>query len=180
MSTVTLSKTDRWQLKHADQDVRGQTVYDTNEQPIGRVTRMVADTSTRQVERLVLDGGDEVSVGDVDLRDGAVRLKEGPAPEAAAATSTADGRRPQYADHEEAFRTHYRDTYGESRANYAAYEPAYRHGFRHALRDEYREKPYDEVEPEMRRSYEKQHGEATYADVREAARRAYRRARRHG
>ena len=85
----------------------------------------------------------------------------------------------RYADYEKHFRTHYRDTYGSHTYEYSHYEPAYRSGFRYGTSDEYAGRSFTDLEPDMRRSYEKKHGEGTWADVKEAARHAFQRGRSH-
>ena len=73
-----------------------------------------------------------------------------------------------YAD---AFQEHYRTTYGEG--DYGTYEPAYRFGHRYSTLDEYRGRKWEEVEPEVQRKYEAQHGEGTFEDVKEAVRHGF-------
>lgn len=84
-----------------------------------------------------------------------------------------------YSDHEEHFRTHYRDTYGEGESRvYGDYEPAYRSGFRYGTAPEHKGRAFGDLEPDMRRRYETEHGEGSWRNVRSAAQHAFRRGRR--
>ena len=73
-----------------------------------------------------------------------------------------------YAD---AYQEHYRTTYGEG--DYGTYEPAYRFGHRYSTLDEYQGREWEEVEPEVQRKYEAQHGEGTFEEVKEAIRHGF-------
>lgn len=76
-----------------------------------------------------------------------------------------------YADHEDGFRTHHRETYGDE--DYTTYEPAYKHGTEHAAKEEHQDRSYEEVEPELRRSYEEKHGKGTFEQAKDAVKHAF-------
>lgn len=84
-----------------------------------------------------------------------------------------------YRSYEEDFRSHHLDTYGDSDHEYDYYEPAYRHGFRYGARPEHRERDYEALEKELRRTYEEKHGADTYSAVHRATRYGFRQGRRH-
>ena len=85
----------------------------------------------------------------------------------------ADTRDARYADHEDYFRSHYRDTYGTGDREYSTYEPAYRSGFRYGTAHEHTGRSFDDLEPKMRRRHEEKHGEGTWGSVKGAARHAF-------
>lgn len=92
----------------------------------------------------------------------------------------ADKKKVRYADHEEHFRDHFRKNYkdGESHA-YGDYESGYRTGFRHGTSSEHAGRSFGDLEPEMRRRHEKEHGEGSWRKVKGAARHAFERGRSH-
>ena len=84
-----------------------------------------------------------------------------------------------YAEHEDHFRSHFRDSYEGKGRTYGDFEPAYRSGFRYGTSGDYDSRSFGDLEPEMRRSYEKKHGEGTWGRVKDAARHAFQRGRSH-
>jgi hypothetical protein len=75
--------------------------------------------------------------------------------------------------HREAYRQHHRATYGESDRDFSAHEPAYRHGHRYGASGEHEGRSFDDLEPEMQRSYEEKHGTGAWAKVKDAVRHAF-------
>lgn len=82
-----------------------------------------------------------------------------------------------FAMHRETYRQHHRETYGEGERDFSAHEPAYRHGHRYGASSEHAGRSFDELEPEMQRTYEEQHGTGAWAKVKDAVRHAFGRAR---
>jgi hypothetical protein len=60
----------------------------------------------------------------------------------------------EFLEYEEDFRTHYDAQYASDQARYEDYVPAYRYGATIARDVRYRDRPWDEVEPEARRHWE--------------------------
>jgi len=60
----------------------------------------------------------------------------------------------EFLEYEEDFRSHYDEQYASDQARYEDYVPAYRYGATIARDLRYRDRPWDEVEPEARRHWE--------------------------
>lgn len=200
MGRFALSKTDDWQLVHPQQDIRGWPVQDAAGARVGTVTELIANTDSERVESVVLDTGTELPARDIELGDGVVRVHDGAAAtdagpvvktyhddahvrrradtgdgaaRAGGAASTAD-----YGAHADAFEQHYHTTFAGAGEPFAFYEPAYRHGYTHGASADHRGTDYAALEPDLRRSYEREHGEGTFEKVKDAVRHAFDRARR--
>ena len=91
----------------------------------------------------------------VDPDDG---VRERVAERAEARHEAAEGRRDAggYADFEDDFRSHYRDTYSD--LDFADYSPAYRYGYDVAYDDRYAGRGFDDVEPDLRAAYYRRFG----------------------
>lgn len=95
----------------------------------------------------------------------------------------ADGPRPStYSAVEDDFRAHHRDAYGDDGLAFDDYSPAYRYGFDAAYDDRYVERPYEDVEPDLREGFYRRFGypmsdNIVWSRVRGAVRLAYERAR---
>ena len=97
---------------------------------------------------------------------------------AAASSGTAAYASPAlHDDPEEGFRAHHRSTYSDTGRDFAHYEPAYRHAHAYGTSEQHRTKNYDALEPEIRRTYEEEHGAGTFDEVRGATRHAFERGR---
>ncbi len=83
----------------------------------------------------------------------------------------------RFEDYDEDFRTHHKSTYGSSGRDYEAYKPAYEYGHRYATESDYEGRSYSDLEPEMRRSYEEEHGKGSFEDVQGATRHSFERSR---
>jgi hypothetical protein len=100
-------------------------------------------------------------------------------PPAAAATAAAPVAAPHagaFADHEDAFRRHYHDAYGD--LDYTDYAPAYRFGYDMAYDDRYAGRDFDAAEPELREAYYRRYGypmsdNLVWNTIRDAVRHAY-------
>ncbi|WP_118184239.1 hypothetical protein [Paraburkholderia phosphatilytica] len=60
----------------------------------------------------------------------------------------------EYLEYEEDFRSHYDDLYAQVDTQYEDYRPAYHYGANMARDERYRERSWDDVEPEVRREWE--------------------------
>lgn len=85
------------------------------------------------------------------------------------------GEREGFSEHRDVFREHCDTTYGKG--EYATYEPAYQFGYAYGTHDRFSDYEYDEMEPELQRTYEERHGQGTYHDARDAVRYGYTHAR---
>lgn len=68
----------------------------------------------------------------------------------------------EYLEYEEDFRTHYDEQYSADDARYEDYVPAYRYGAEIAHDERYRDRAWDEVEPEARRHWESTSTDSTW------------------
>jgi stress response protein YsnF len=75
-----------------------------------------------------------------------------------------------YTAHAPTYREHYDESFGEGGDAYSNYEPAYRYGHAFGVNDQYRERDFGEVESDMKRSYEEEHGKGTFERYKDAAR----------
>lgn len=80
--------------------------------------------------------------------------------------------------YESRFRQHF-ERYFAERANYEDYRPAYRYGYAFGTSGEHSQRSYEKVEPELRQSFEAQHGQDSFDEYRDAARYAFNRTRNH-
>jgi uncharacterized protein (TIGR02271 family) len=68
------------------------------------------------------------------------------------------------------FRRHFQQSYGATGASYADYEPAYEYGYRNASDPTYRNRPFDEVESDLRTDYERRYPNSTWDKVKDSVR----------
>lgn len=83
-----------------------------------------------------------------------------------------------YSNFESDFRQHHKSNFASSDGDYSDYEPAYRFGHAFGASDQYRGREYNDIEPDMQRSYERKHGEGTFSKFKDAARHGFDSARR--
>ena len=190
MGRFVLSETSDWELVHDRQDIRGWPVHDASGTEIGRVAELIANTDSELVESIVLDNGREYPARDIELGDRIVYAEGGRAAstdadpvvkkydnarigrhKAAATTGTTTAT--AYADHEDAYRRHYTNTFADSGESYDYYKPAYRWGHTYGTNPDYSDRDYAALEPEMRRGYEEKHGTGTWERVKDAVRHAF-------
>ena len=84
-----------------------------------------------------------------------------------------------FSTYEEEFRQHHRSTYQDTDRAYSYYEPAYRHGYQYATAGRHGAGEYADLEAQMRRDYESEHGPNTYSDVEGAVRYGFNQGRTH-
>ncbi|MBV6325224.1 hypothetical protein [Duganella violaceipulchra] len=68
------------------------------------------------------------------------------------------------------FRTHWQDTFSYGGGTYQEYDPAYRYGESMAGNPGYKDKPWEEVEPELRSNWESQHAQSSWEKFKDAVR----------
>lgn len=78
-----------------------------------------------------------------------------------------------YASFESDFHKHHERTFAARGGEFSDYAPAYRYGHAFGSSDAYAERDYEEVEPELRRSYESEYGAGSYDPYSDAARYAF-------
>ena len=81
----------------------------------------------------------------------------------------------EYLEYEEDFRTHYDEQYGTGNARYEDYVPAYRYGAEIGQDARYRDRPWDDVEPEARRHWETTSPDSTWERFKLAVRHGWER-----
>ncbi|MFM0211919.1 hypothetical protein PQQ96_31490 [Paraburkholderia sediminicola] len=83
----------------------------------------------------------------------------------------------EYLEYEEDFRTHYDEQYGTGTGNarYEDYVPAYRYGAEIGQDARYRDRPWDDVEPEARRHWETTSPDSTWERFKLAVRHGWER-----
>ena len=195
MSRIALSNTGSWKLKFEDtQDIRGYQALDKDGNPVGRVDSMIVDTDAERVTAVLLEDGQEFSASDLSIGDGVVYLTAidvAADDDAGSVTtyddyghvvareSTVDFDDAHYDEHRDAFRTHHQEAYGATGRAYDDYDPAYRYGFESAYGDDYRDRPYADVENDLRTGYGERYNDSAWDDMKDAVRYGYRRAQ-HG
>jgi len=70
---------------------------------------------------------------------------------------------------------HYRNRYGTSGNNFDYYRPAYRFGYDVAHFEMYRNRDWDRIERDARRTWEHEHPDTMWDDVKDAVRDAWER-----
>lgn len=187
MAINQLSDLHDWTLVHDEQDIRGWDVHDEAGQKVGTVTDLVADTDQELITAIVLDNGERFPAREIQIADGIVHVRGTHAgtdrpvvkmyDDARVRRNTA-GTTVLFTDYSDTFRSHHETNYSDN--DYSVYEPAYRMGFDYAMKDEYASRNYGSVEPDLRRDYEKKHGEGTWDKAKDAARHAFEKARNLG
>ncbi|NPT59373.1 hypothetical protein [Paraburkholderia elongata] len=81
----------------------------------------------------------------------------------------------EYLEYEEDFRTHYDEQYAAENARYEDYVPAYRYGAEIGQDARYRDKQWDDVEPEARRHWETTSPDSTWERFKLAVRHGWER-----
>lgn len=100
--------------------------------------------------------------------------------EAGQPTAGLGGQMPnEYLEYEEDFRTHYDEQYAAGNTRYEDYVPAYRYGAEIGQDARYRDRPWDDVEPEARRHWESTSPESTWERFKLAVRHGWERVTRH-
>jgi hypothetical protein len=95
---------------------------------------------------------------------------------ASARRSTQPYEAQSYMSYEPMFREDFTSRYGRTGRAYTDYEPAYRYGYTLATDPRYRDRDWDVLEPEARRSWA-EHGRGTWDEFKDAVRRAWDRVR---
>ena len=67
MTQALLSELADWELLDEDQDLRGRMLLDRQGKPVGMILDMLVDIDTEQVEAILLDGGAEYPLRDIQL-----------------------------------------------------------------------------------------------------------------
>jgi len=67
MTQALLSELADWELLDEDQDLRGRMLLDRRGRPVGMILDMLVDIDTEQVEAILVDGGAEYPLRDVQL-----------------------------------------------------------------------------------------------------------------
>lgn len=158
MSRIALSDSGSWKLSFSEQDVRGYRAVDKDGTPVGVVDAMIVNTDEKRVDAVVLDDGTEYPARDLSIGDGVVYLTTVEANGASrvdedygrvvARDTLPDA---DYGAHADAFRTHHASTYDGT--DFADYDPAYRYGYEAAYADGRRDRPFVDVEPDLKAGY---------------------------
>jgi len=75
-----------------------------------------------------------------------------------------------YDEYDPLFRTHYQTTYGTTGRAYEDFRPAYLYGHDLAGNPQYRNKTWDQVEMDARSSWEREHNDTVWDDIKDAVR----------
>jgi hypothetical protein len=75
-----------------------------------------------------------------------------------------------YNQYDPLFRQHYQTTYQNTGRSYEEYGPAYRYGTNLAGNPQYRNRTWDQVEMDARRSWESEHDDTLWDDIKDAVR----------
>jgi hypothetical protein len=80
------------------------------------------------------------------------------------------GMRAGYDEYDPLFRTHYQTTYGTTGRAYEDFRPAYLYGHDLAGNPQYRDKTWEQVEMDARSSWEREHNDTLWDDIKDAVR----------
>ena len=107
---------------------------------------------------------------------GAVMQPSEVVPDAAQPTAGLGGQMPnEYLEYEEDFRSHYDEEYAADNARYEDYVPAYRYGAEIGNDSRFRDRPWDDIEPEARRHWETTSPDSTWERFKLAVRHGWER-----
>ena len=80
------------------------------------------------------------------------------------------GMRTDYNQYDPLFRTHYQTAYSSTGRSYEEYQPAYIYGYDLAENPQYRDRSWEQVEMDARRSWEREHQDTLWDDIKDAVR----------
>ncbi len=159
MSRILLSNTGEWQLRFAEQDVRGFDALTADGTKVGEIDSMIVDTDAERVDAVVLEDGTEYPAADISIGDGVVYLTAVEDSEVASSVTVYDDQGhvvkreavavANYDASVDAFKAHA----VASGADYDATEPAYRYGYESAFEDDHRTRAYTDSEADLRTGY---------------------------
>ena len=89
---------------------------------------------------------------------------------AAVGAGTPGGALGRWEDEAPRYRSRWQERYGTTGGRWEDYEPAYRYGYELRSRPEYRGRGWDEVEPDLRRDWERRYPNTPWDRTREAVR----------
>jgi hypothetical protein len=78
--------------------------------------------------------------------------------------------RADYNQYDPLFRTHYQTNYGSMGRSYEEFQPAYLYGYDLAGNPQYRDMTWEQVEMDARRSWEREHQDTLWDDIKDAVR----------
>lgn len=93
--------------------------------------------------------------------------------ESPAAAGTMSGAGSSFRHLEPTFRSHYDANYRDTGETYETYAPAYEHGYTHGTHPDHRDRDFESLRPEMKRTYDREHGEGAFERVHGAIRHAF-------
>ena len=183
MAHFPLSSNSDWELKNADQDIRGWEVRDSGDNRLGAVTHMLMNTETEMVDFIRLDTGRELATVDVHIGEDIVYYDFQDVGKLPAGVIVHDGhgqlaRRsvlhdPVFATYDDVLRSHHGRAFGEIGWPYEFYLPGYRFGYTLASEETNADKTYEQIEPLAKEAFVSRHGGSEYSDHREAIRHGY-------
>ncbi|MBV9890816.1 MAG: YsnF/AvaK domain-containing protein, partial [Rhizobacter sp.] len=156
----------------AEQPVVQKTAHVVEEVVVGKRV----STDTQQVEDTVRRTEVNVErVGDADRGD-APRDRGAREVERGGVTGAVAGGRRAFADVEDEFRNDYQANHAQSGASYEELRPAYQGGYELREDDRFADRGWDDVEPEARDRWEREHPGSAWERVKAAVRRGWDRA----
>ena len=190
MARLALSNAQDWRLADPQQDIRGWPIRARDDRELGTVADLIFDTVTNQVKEVVLDDGQKHPAQDIILDEGAAYLDEEPAPEPASTPpersttpksyDDVEVRKADFKGVEAACRAHHVKHYEGEGVAYAAMAPAYRHGFEYGTHEDYRDRSFEDLQPQIRSAYEEKHDEGGFDTAHRAIRQGFDLAREQG
>ncbi|MFL9908757.1 hypothetical protein [Paraburkholderia sp. RL17-337-BIB-A] len=128
------------------------------------------------IDPLVGDAGRSAIAAGSMPGSGAILQPSEVVSEAGQPTAGLGGQMPnEYLEYEEDFRAHYDEQYSADNARYEDYVPAYRYGAEIGQDARYRDRPWDDVEPEARRHWETTSPDSTWERFKLAVRHGWER-----
>jgi len=150
----------------AERPVVHKTAHVVEEVVVGKRV----STETERIEDTVRRT--EVDVERVGAREGSGRGSEG----GSSVTGAVSGGRRDFAEVEDEFRSDYRTNLAHGGGSYEDYRPAYRDGYELRGDARYADRDWDDVEPELRDRWQREHPESAWERIKAAVRRGWERA----
>ncbi|MEJ2710127.1 MAG: hypothetical protein P8074_21130 [Anaerolineales bacterium] len=82
-------------------------------------------------------------------------------------------KKPDFEDYEPIFQNHYKEAYVTPDYSYEGFRPAYLYGFELGYKDRLADKEWEDIWPEARREWERQHPHSVWDDIKDAVRKGY-------
>lgn len=186
---VLLSETQKWNVDRDEIDLRGQTVKDPSETPLGRVQDLIIDTDSAQVAGVELGDGARFWLRDLRVDEEGTLYAHMPSE---ASTEHLKNTRPltdfdqsvhqpepdqapsapkstlENAGYIRDFRSHFDEHVRRGTTSFTRFEPAYRFGFAMARKPHFQNRSFKDVEERLRDQYQADYPDHDFDEFRRA------------